>query len=175
MFAPIKLSPYMPSIQSFCTWCGKANSAASVAFNQEAQWRCESCLKLNETKWEDRTLQICHACSEGYALGGHFCPYCGAGSSASPASDLQKMGMRPAPYQPLWPMKSWWEDDGLGLIAPPCPKCGQPVRPPGAGAHLEPGLANPPWNAGWDGQCAACGFVFELRPTSNFISMRAAT
>jgi hypothetical protein len=148
--------------QRFCTWCGTAVPTAGVALDQEARWRCENCLKLNETEWGERTLQRCNACAEGYGAGGGYCPYCAAESSVSPPSGLQKMGLRPAPFQPLWPMKSWWEEDGRGLIAPPCPKCGQPVRPPNSGAHHEPGEANPPWNAGWDGRCAACGFTFAL-------------
>jgi hypothetical protein len=150
-------------MQQFCTWCGTAAPAAGVELNQEGMWRCAHCLKLNETDWGERTLQRCYACREGYAAFGHFCPYCGSGSGIAPPCDLQKMGLQPAPFQPVWSTKSWWNEDGRGLIAPPCPKCGQPVRPPGAGQHKDIGMAFPPWNAGWDGRCVSCGFAFEFR------------
>ena len=59
--------------------------------------------------------------------------------------------------QPIWPVKSWWQEDGVGLVAPPCTACGEKLRPDGAGTHNYRGAACPPWNAGWDGRCASCG------------------
>jgi DNA-directed RNA polymerase subunit RPC12/RpoP len=80
----------------------------------------------------------------------------------------------PVPFQPIWPMKSWWEEDSQGRVAPPCPKCGEKVRPDGAGSHNYMGLACPPWNAGWDGRCAACGheIVVKVEQQTGFRTKR---
>ena len=68
----------------------------------------------------------------------------------------------PSPGQPIWPTRPWWRDDGQGVVAPACPKCGGKLRPDDAGEHRHPGSARPPWNAGWDGRCAACGHDFTV-------------
>jgi hypothetical protein len=74
------------------------------------------------------------------------------------ASDAQV----PAPFEQLWPLSSW-RGEGSGTAAPPCPHCGKPVRSAEARRDRPlPGYANPPWNAGWDGTCEACGATFEL-------------
>jgi hypothetical protein len=69
---------------------------------------------------------------------------------------------RPAPIEARWPFSAWY-GDGAGATAPPCPRCGQPVRTEEAQRDRPlPGYANPPWNAGWNGDCEACGAAFEL-------------
>lgn len=125
--------------------------------------RCERCQRVSELPALDATTQSCGKCGALYPAAAHYCPACGAVSADSLPSPLQsEYGLLPAPTQPIWPMKSWWREDGRNLIAPPCPVCGEKIRSDAAGSLRHIGLARPPWNAGWDGRCAACGHKIEV-------------
>lgn len=140
----------------YCASCGEKRHPDARAVDDT--WRCARCQRLTRPPSHGDTIQICGKCDSGYLAGAHYCPSCGTISAASPPSTLQtEHGLLPSPFQPIWPTKSWWQEDGAGLEAPPCPKCGEKLRPDGAGSHNHIGQACPPWNAGWDGKCATCG------------------
>ncbi|MEI9893190.1 MAG: hypothetical protein WDN28_04585 [Chthoniobacter sp.] len=140
----------------YCIWCGAAATADPATDGED--WRCEHCQRVTLGSPSEVTTQICPACQTAFPADAHYCQGCGTISAISPPSTLQtKYGLLPSPMQPMWPTKSWWQEDGEGLTAPPCPACGGRLRPDGAGSHEHIGYARPPWNAGWDGCCAACG------------------
>jgi hypothetical protein len=140
-----------------CLWCGFVATPEAQKKSGGGS-RCEHCQRMIGPLFPGQTSQACGACHEVFLAGAHYCPACGTVAAASPPSPLQaEHGLLPSPRQPIWPTKSWWQEDGQGLIAPPCPACGEKLRPDGAGSHEHIGQALPPWNAGWDGRCAACG------------------
>lgn len=58
---------------------------------------------------------------------------------------------------------SSWLGEGDGLDAPDCPHCSKPLRAADAPREaMYDGIANLPWNSGWDGRCESCGHVFEV-------------
>ncbi len=171
------------------------------------EWTCVRCQQVAPETDHFKTLQHCRNCSEMYIYAGSFCPACGTPSAraASPSPPPQAppvppvesttpdlpassphspwltyvagQGLQASPLAPIWPLKAWWEKDGTGLEAPPCPACGGKLRPDGAGEHHYPGYAAPPWNAAWDGRCASCGHVMEAVVTqkTHFKTWRTVT
>lgn len=66
-----------------------------------------------------------------------------------------------------WKTSDWY-GQGSGGQAPPCPDCGAPVRGPDSlRPEGFPGYANPPWNAGWLGNCENCGADFDFVANRN--------
>jgi hypothetical protein len=147
-----------PHPLNHCEWCG-IDAPPETQMSQDG-WRCSRCQRVTKHASPGDASQVCGSCGEAYFGYAHYCPACGTVSATEPPSELQtKYGLLPSPMQPIWPTKSWWEEDGCGLVAPPCPACGEKLRPDGAGSHQHIGCAFPPWNAGWDGRCASCGHL----------------
>lgn len=100
----------------------------------------------------------CPACRRPVPFSSIRCPSCGrtAFDAAVESGQLQ-----PSPFRPRWQISSWY-GKGDGQEAPPCPRCGEKIRSDGSPRPARRGIANPPWNAGWDGACEHCGYRFEL-------------
>ena len=161
----------------YCAWCGAAMEEGSRALDEESI-RCPHCQRGALSHLDKSGAQQCESCRALFAANSHYCPSCGTASKTSPPSTLQtEHGLLPSPWQPIWPIKTWWKEDGEGLAAPPCPACGEKLRPDGAGSHQHIGQANPPWNAGWDGSCAACGQAVKtvVNQRTHFEAKRTVT
>jgi len=144
----------------YCIWCGTAREPQNSSAGGQC---CTHCRRVSEPAPPETTTQRCGKCQALYPSPAHYCPACGTISTSCPPSHLQsEHGLLPSPRQPIWPLKSWWRQDGEHLEAPPCPVCGQKLRAGGAAEHRHIGQACPPWNAGWDGSCAACGHQVQL-------------
>lgn len=53
-------------------------------------------------------------------------------------------------------------EEPKGQTAPVCPECGDKLRRDDSSRDaMFPGVAYPPWNAGWDGTCGSCNHRFE--------------
>ncbi|MHB8658968.1 MAG: hypothetical protein ACYC91_13615 [Solirubrobacteraceae bacterium] len=104
----------------------------------------------------------CEHCGRPIASIGAHCPWCGGEVRSAFEAAVAAGTLRRAPFEPRWPF-SPWHGAGAGGDAPLCPDCGDPVRSAEAPRETRfPGCCNPPWNAGWDGCCEACGARFEL-------------
>lgn len=100
----------------------------------------------------------CPGCGARVPSSAEECPACGRTTfdAAVDAGLLQ-----PAPFVPRWQISTWY-GEGAGREAPSCPHCGEQIRSDGSLRLSFQGLANPPWNAAWDGACERCGHRFEL-------------
>jgi hypothetical protein len=92
---------------------------------------------------------------------GAFCPGCGREVRSAFDVAVRAGTLQPAPFERRWPL-SPWAGSAEGVDAPACPRCDRPVRAAGAPRRSYMGYAQPPWNAGWDGTCDACGHRFAL-------------
>lgn len=108
---------------------------------------------------DSRRCAHCGVAIESVPGGGSTEPaVCAACGHANPPGGTSRF----APIEPLWPFSAWYRA-GDGGDAPPCPRCGKPLRSADASRDVPlPGYCNPPWNAGWDGSCESCGARFEL-------------
>jgi hypothetical protein len=147
-----------------CVDCGAALEHAAAYGDSTAETVCPACGRVDTTATLETvaTGTPCGRCGRSIASIGAHCPWCGGEVRSAFEAAVAAGTLRRAPFEPRWPF-SPWHGAGVGGDAPLCPRCGDPVRSAQAPRETPfPGHSNPPWNAGWDGRCEACGACFEL-------------
>ncbi|HKE18429.1 MAG TPA: hypothetical protein VKB80_26305 [Kofleriaceae bacterium] len=144
-----------------------STSSAASASSAAKQVQCPHCLSSLQRE-----------------AGDSHCAWCGGRLPAEQKSLIEIVVGERGQVAAAWP-SSPWLGDPVGIRAPACPRCGEPVRRADSPrrAFMRHASAQPPWNASWGGRCESCAHSFrvvighavhrvprkiEVRPASRF-------
>jgi hypothetical protein len=149
---------------NYCLHCGAKLDRQAQDNQTELLAVCPNCGKqaaLPAEVGSGETVEFCSHCRRPVPHTGTHCPWCGEEIRSAFTAAVNEGVLVPSPFQPRWQISHWF-GEGQGKTAPHCPKCGQKVRGDSSERRGHLGVANLPWNAGWDGTCEHCDFHFEM-------------